>query len=331
MLGKSVFLNGGLRTSNFSLRTFNNFNTLTTRSFNNTGSLGNSIGKFHSNSIVPKNENTKFQKNNSTSQLFNTNNLTNQSFVPSRSYSSSQTPFQQRFNIYKPSVRQNKDSVVSEDSELATLTPSIRSHLRNVYGTLGTTTLVAGISAAFSVMNGIAISPMMGLIGGLGLILGVQFTPREYSLARSGMLFSFAALEGLVLAPLIAHTAISSPGALPMALLGTAAIFGGFTAVSLVAKSRSMLTLGGPLFGCLLGMIGVSIAGYFIPAFSGIAHSVSLYGGLGLFSAYIAYDTQRIIENARFGEFDVISDSLSLFINIVNIFVRLLTIFRRDD
>jgi len=232
-------------------------------------------------------------------------------------------------SIFKPSS--SPRIIKDEDSELVNLTPPIRAHLRNVYSSLATVTMVAGGASIFGMMNALSVSPGLGLVGGLGLILGIMFTPRHYNAARLGMLYGFAGLEGLTIAPLIAHVAVFSPVALPAALIGTGSIFLGFTALSLVAKSRSMLTIGGPLFGSLLAVIGLQIAAYFIPSLAGIAHSVSLYGGLAIFSGYIAYDTQRMIENARYGETDVVSDTLSMFLNIFNVFTRLLMIFRRDE
>lgn len=129
------------------------------------------------------------------------------------------------------------------------------------------------------------------------------------------MLYSFALLEGFSIVPLLMSVASVTPTAIPAALLGTGTIFLGFTGLSLISKSRSMLTLGGPLFGTLLGILGLQIAGFFFPSLAAISHSVSLYGGLALFSAYISYDTQRIIENARYGNTDVIGDSLSMFLS----------------
>jgi len=249
--------------------------------------------------------------------------------LQTRSYSKSKISFAQK-SLFRPRVEQ-KPLVDYSESELSALTPAIRSHLRNVYGTLASTTLIGSVACGFGMASATSIGFMPSLLGGLGLILGIMFTPQQYTLARLGMLYGFAGLEGFTLAPLVAHTAIMSPGAIPAALIGTAGIFTGFTALSLVARSRSMLSLGGPLFGCLLGIVALQIAAYFIPSLHGISHSISLYGGLGLFSAYVAYDTQAIIEKARFGQTDPVSDSLSLFLDVINIFVRLLTIFRRDD
>jgi FtsH-binding integral membrane protein len=58
---------------------------------------------------------------------------------------------------------------------------------------------------------------------------------------------------------------------------------------------------------------------------------VNLYLGLGLFSVFVAYDTQRMIDKAAQGEEDHVSDALNMFLNLFNIFIRLLMIFGRRD
>jgi len=274
---------------------------------------------FESNSLVSS------KKSSVNLNVFNT-------MTPSRFYSST-TLVRAPRSIFKPHiVKQQQDvSDVEAQTELSQLTPEIATHLRKTYATLATTTMISGVTCTLSILQGVGLSPMIGLLGGIGLILGIGFTPAQYHMARLSMLYGFAALEGLVLAPLVGATAAIAPSAVAGALIGTGAVFTGFTAIALLARSRSLLTIGGPLFGCLLGLIVLQLAGFFIPSLAPIANSVGLYGGLGLFSVYIAYDTQRMIENARFGQADYISDSLALFINIVNVFVRLLSIFRRDN
>lgn len=217
-----------------------------------------------------------------------------------------------------------------EETELANITPAVREHLRNVYSTLASSIGVCGLATALSTMNGYFLSPGIGLIGGLGLVLGIGFTPHQYVMPRLLMLYSFAALEGLVFSPLLG--AAAAYGAIAPALIGTASIFTGFTAVSLFAKSRSMLSLGGPLFGGLLGIVALQLSAFIFPSMGHLAHSVSLYGGLGLFSLYISYDTQRMIESARLGQNDFIGDALGMFLNLWNIFIRLIEMFggRRD-
>merc|ERR1712094_117529 len=82
------------------------------------------------------------------------------------------------------------------------------------------------------------------------------------------------------------------------------------------AKRRSMLSWGGPLFGAMLGMIVMQGSTWFInysPETLKMLNNVYLYGGLAAFSAFIGYDTQRMIESAKDGHKDHIDDALQMF------------------
>jgi len=134
--------------------------------------------------------------------------------------------------------------------------------------------------------------------------------------------------------PLLGAVASINPLIIPTALGMTAAIFGTMTALSFFAKKKSFLSLGLPLFGGTLVLLGAGIAAFMVPVTSvwyPILHNVSLYGGLALFSAYIAYDTQRIVAEFEAGHKDVIAHAVSMFINLQGIFVRLLAILGRRD
>ncbi len=57
-------------------------------------------------------------------------------------------------------------------------------------------------------------------------------------------------------------------------------------------------------------------------------YSISIYGGILLFSAFMLYDTQRIAnraENSRL--YDPINESISIYMNTLNIFIRMASIF----
>jgi len=85
-------------------------------------------------------------------------------------------------------------------------------------------------------------------------------------------------------------------------------------------------------------------------------YNINLYGGLAIFSLFISYDTQNMIESYKAGDDDHISPALNmflsaspfyhldlppvycidclfltfLFLDVFNIFVRLIQIFRGD-
>ena len=57
-----------------------------------------------------------------------------------------------------------------------------------------------------------------------------------------------------------------------------------------------------------------------------IFHSISLYGGLALFTLYIAYDTQCAITSYEEGDRDHVTHSLNFFVNFLAIFRRMLAL-----
>jgi len=160
----------------------------------------------------------------------------------------------------------------------------------------------------------------------------MMFTNPANVTFRQNLFLGIAGLVGMSIAPLVAA---SAPGVVFAAALGTSAIFGGFSLAALRAKRRQFLTYGGPLIGCLFMVFGCSLAGILLPligvtspAILGALYNVNLYGGLVLFSIFISYDTQRMIEDYRAGDTDHVSPALSMFLNVINIFIRLLRIFR---
>ena len=55
------------------------------------------------------------------------------------------------------------------------------------------------------------------------------------------------------------------------------------------------------------------------------------YGGLGLFTLYIAYDTQKMIDEYEMGEDDHLKHAVDLFIDFKVIFTRVLVLLMGRD
>lgn len=89
------------------------------------------------------------------------------------------------------------------------------------------------------------------------------------------------------------------PLILPLSLGATTAVFAGMTTMSLFMQKGATLRWAGPLFGGVMGMFGCAILGMFYP--HPILHNIMLYGGLAIFSAYVAYDTQQILDDYEHG------------------------------
>jgi FtsH-binding integral membrane protein len=164
------------------------------------------------------------------------------------------------------------------------------------------------------------------MVGAFVPLLWLSFAPPANPNLKLALFFSFCFLEGMAIAPIVAVSA--AKGVLFSALFLTFAVFAGFTAAAFLAPQGRLLAFQGPLFALLIGFLGLSFLNMFWP--SKFAHSILLYGGLALFSALVAVDTQNMIERARCGMGDHVQDAISLFINMLNIFVRISQILRGD-
>ncbi|XP_066273601.1 growth hormone-inducible transmembrane protein-like [Branchiostoma lanceolatum] len=140
-----------------------------------------------------------------------------------------------------------------------------------------------------------------------------------------------AAVMGAVVAPLCF---IGGP-ILMRAAWYTAGIVGGLSAVAVCAPSEKFLNMGGPLAIGLGVVFMASIGNMFIPPTGALGlglYSISMYGGLILFGAFLLYDTQHIIRKAETyplyaaRPYDPVNASLRIYIDTLNIFIRIATL-----
>jgi FtsH-binding integral membrane protein len=142
---------------------------------------------------------------------------------------------------------------------------------------------------------------------------------------------------GLSAAPLLAIASMTSPTIIPTCLGLTGAIFGGASLMAYNMKKDSMLRYGGVLSGSLFGLIGLQIVGLLSSLvvgpnpFSLMLFNASNYVAVGLFSAFIVYDTHVAIKMYELGQPDEIGMATQLLLDVWNIFTSLLRIFSSRD
>lgn len=143
----------------------------------------------------------------------------------------------------------------------------------------------------------------------------------------------------------MAHTAILGACVAPICFIGgpilmraawyTAGVVGGLSTVAACAPSDKFLNLGGPLAIGLGVVFASSLGSMFLPPTGALGaglYSISLYGGLLLFSGFLLYDTQRIVRKAETHSpyavipYDPINASMSIYLDTLNIFIRIATI-----
>lgn len=199
--------------------------------------------------------------------------------------------------------------------------------LRNTYWLLALSMIPTvlgawiGVQLKFSFFSG---SPFIGFIAFLAIAFGFFYVieKTKHSAIGVAVLLGFTFFMGLMLSRLISHTLGFSNGAslIMTAFGGTASIFAVMATIATVSK-RDFSGLGKWLFvGFLVTMVAV-VANIFLqlPALY-LATSVIM---IGIFSAYILYDVQRVING---GETNYISATLSIYLDVYIIFSHLLSL-----
>jgi modulator of FtsH protease len=201
--------------------------------------------------------------------------------------------------------------------------------LKNTYMLLGMTLLFSALTAG--------ISMAMGLPQGAALILmlvgfGLLFVVNKTADTSKGLLaiFAFTGVMGASIGPMLNYYLAmpNGPSLVMQALGGTAIVFFGLSAYALTTR-KDFSYMGGFLMVGLLVAVVAMVANIFlaIPALSlTISAAVVM-----IMSGLILFDTSRIVNG---GETNYIRATVSLYLNIYNRFIHLLsllTAFGGDD
>jgi len=187
---------------------------------------------------------------------------------------------------------------------------------------------VTGLSVGLMRNSMLALThPWMLLFGSLGLLIGTQMTDYYRAPVLKHLLWGgFIGTMGLSLVPLIAMAGM------PIvydAVFATGLAMGGLGLIAYNAPSEQFLKWGGMLGMGLGAMIGVGLLSMFYP--SPALFNIWLYGGLVLFSAFVLFDIQKIIYNAKsLPYYDPINQSLSIYLDAIMLFQRFLIIFMQN-
>jgi modulator of FtsH protease len=210
--------------------------------------------------------------------------------------------------------------------EYAVDTQAVRHRvLRNTYWLLALSMIPTVLGAFVGVSMQLPIpSGMMGFILFMAVAFGFIYAINKTkdSAAGVGFLLGFTFFMGLLLTPLLRHTlGYSNGGSLIMtAFGGTACIFAVMASVATVSK-RDFSMMGKWLFAGVIVLILASVANIFL-GMSALSIVISVMA-IGIFSAFILYDVQRIING---GETNYITATLSIYLDVYNIFTALLSL-----
>ncbi|HBR98791.1 MAG TPA: BAX inhibitor protein [Gammaproteobacteria bacterium] len=194
--------------------------------------------------------------------------------------------------------------------------------LKNTYMLLSMTLLFSALMAGVSMV--LAVPPMFSMVSSIAAIALIWFVlPRtEESSAGIGVVFAITGLLGFGLGPMLSmYLALpNGPQLIATAMGGTGVIFLGLSGYALVSR-KDFTFLGGFLMVGLLVAFGAMILNIFlqIPAMH-LALSAAI---IVIMSGFILFDTSRIVNG---GETNYVRATISLYLNIYNIFVSLLQI-----
>jgi modulator of FtsH protease len=196
--------------------------------------------------------------------------------------------------------------------------------LRNTYWLLA----LSMVPTVFGAVLGVSLHLPLG--GGLMalLFLGIAFgfiwgiEKNKDSGVGVALLLGFTFFMGLMLTPMLSRIlGYSNGGFLIMtAFGGTASVFAVLASIATVSK-RDFSGMANWLFAGVVVILLASIANIFlgIPALAIVISVVAI----AIFSAYILYDVQQIING---GETNYIRATLNIYLDVYNIFVNLLSL-----
>ena len=172
----------------------------------------------------------------------------------------------------------------------------------------------------------------------MSILLRVEHpaNPRNSYVQKYALWGAFNLTQAALLSPLL----FFQPAILARAGLYTLGMMGSIAFVGATAKQEKYLYLGAPL---LAGVAVVALSGLaplVLPATATrtlmVTENLWLYGGLAVFGGFTLYDVQKVLHHARAAKqvlmkADPVNESISLELDFINIFVRLVHILNRTQ
>jgi len=224
----------------------------------------------------------------------------------------------------------------SLDSFWLPISPRAQSHLLRVYSTLCLAVVGAAIGSSLHLYY--HIGGMITHLLSFALICAIAVDRAESSYTtphthiaglprRVWMLFALGVCQGASIGPLVELAIYMDPTIILMAFILTANIFVCFSLTALYIPHRSTFAFASILSSSLSFLVLISFFSLFFP--SVWAYKIQLYLGLAIFSGYILFDTQKMIDRAESGRVNgdvYVDDALELFTNLIAVFIRVLII-----
>ncbi len=202
-------------------------------------------------------------------------------------------------------------------AQVTTLDPAAAKVLRNTYALLAMTVAFSAVTAGVAMAINMPFMGLWMLLPYFGFLFAIQKTKDS----AWGLVWTFAltGFMGLTIGPILnAYLAMGGMQPVLMALGGTAVIFFGLSAYTLITKRDFSFMTGFLFVGILVAFIA-AIANYFLQI-SGLSMTISVMF-LFLASGLIMWQTSAIVHG---GERNYISATVTLYVMLYNIFLSLL-------
>ena len=164
----------------------------------------------------------------------------------------------------------------------------------------------------------VAPNMMLFFILQIALIFFASFAARKPGLNMVA-LFSFTTVSGLTLGPLLYQV---GPSIAAEAFALTAITFAGLFMYVVYSKKDFSFMSGFLMTGLIVLVVGGLLNMFFIQ--SGMMHFVMSGASVLLFSGFILYDTSNILR--YYGTDEYVSATLALYLDVLNLFIALLSI-----
>jgi modulator of FtsH protease len=163
-------------------------------------------------------------------------------------------------------------------------------------------------------------------IAAFALLLGINAAAQRSEQIAVGLLFGFGLLLGLAVAPTVAYYAGADPQAVWEAGGATALFIAGFGAAG-YATRRDLSRLARSLFWALLALIAFGIVLVFVQIPGGAL--IYAIAGLAIFAGLTLFDFQRLRQTKDIRTAPLLA--ASIFLDVLNVFLLFLSIFRGDE
>jgi modulator of FtsH protease len=169
-------------------------------------------------------------------------------------------------------------------------------------------------------------SGLLWFIAAFGCLFGLRFAAQRSEQLAIALLFAFGVLMGLAVAPTIAFYASTNPQAVWQSGGATALFIAGFGSAG-YATRRDLAPLARILFFALIALIVFGIVLIFVQ----IPGGQLIYAILGLviFAGFTMFDFQRLRKTSDIRQAPMLA--ASIFLDILNVFLLLLSIFGRRN